>query len=265
MKVYISVDMEGICGTTSWDEVTKGKDGYHEAQQQMTAEVVAACEGALDAGATEIVVRDAHDTARNIIGSELPDNTTLIRGWSCHPYMMMQGLDSSFDAAFMIGYHTFAGGEKNPLAHTMNTTHNSSLLINGTLGSEFLINYYTALLEGVPVIFVSGDLELCEHAREYLPEVTSVAVKTGSGESTTNMHPKAALATIKSGAADALANGIRRPDPLPNLFDITLNFNNHKDAYKTSFYPGAELQSPRVVSFSSTNYFDVLRFFLFNL
>lgn len=265
MKVYISADMEGICGTTSWDEVTKGKDGYQEAQQQMTWEVVAACEGALEAGAAEIVVRDAHDTARNIIASQLPENTTIIRGWSRHPYMMMQGLDHSFDAVFMIGYHAFAGGGRNPLAHTMNTTHNSSLLINGNLASEFLVNHYTALLEGVPVVFITGDLELCEHAREYLPAVTSVAVKTGSGESTTNMHPKAALAAIKNGARDALSGEIEKPGKLPEQFEITLNFNNHMDAFKTSFYPGAELQAPRVVTFTSADYFNVLRFFLFNL
>ena len=265
MKVYISADMEGVCGTTSWDDVTSGKDGYQEARHQMTAEVTAACEGALEAGATEIVVRDAHDAARNIIASELPEKITLIRGWSRHPYMMMQVLDRTFDAAFMIGYHTFAGGGGNPLAHTMNTTHNSSLLINGGLASEFLINHYTALLEGVPVVFLTGDLELCRHAREHLPSITTVAVKTGSGESTSNMHPKAALAAIKKGAKDALSAGIPKPVPLPQRFEITLNFTNHKDAFKTSFYPGAELQSPRVVGFTADDYFDVLRFFLFNL
>ena len=67
MKIYISVDIEGICGTTHWDEVTRGKEEYPEFQKQMTAEVVAACEGAIKAGASDIVINDAHDSARNII------------------------------------------------------------------------------------------------------------------------------------------------------------------------------------------------------
>lgn len=263
MKVYISVDMEGICGTTSWSEVTKGNSDYEAARRQMTAETVAACNGAKRAGATEIMVRDAHDSACNIIADELPEDVTLIRGWSRHPYCMMQELDRTFDASLMIGYHTFAGGEGNPLSHTMNTVHNASVIINGELASEFLINYYTSLLEKVPVVFISGDQELCYHAREYAPDMTAVAVKSGSGDSTVNLHPKQALKSIEEGVEKAL-NDIPGAAKLPDHFDVTLNYNNHKDAYKASFYPGAKLSDARSVHFSSKDYFEVLRFFLFN-
>lgn len=266
MKVFISVDMEGICGANDWSDVTKDNSDYRQIQKQMTAETVAACNGAIDGGATEIVVRDAHDSARNIIASELPHNTTLIRGWSRHPYMMMQGLDSSFDCALMIGYHTFAGGAGNPLAHTMNTGTNSSLLLNGKLASEFTINYYTALYEKVPVLFVSGDEELCNHAKETDPGITATAVKSGIGDSTINLHPDKALAAIESGVREALTKGKgHSPAELPDLFEATLHFTNHKDAYKTSFYPGVDLTSPRTAVFRAADYFDVLRFFLFNL
>jgi D-amino peptidase len=262
MKVYISVDMEGICGTTSWDEVTKGNPDYEAARKQMTAETVAACEGAKKAGATEIIVRDAHDSAQNIIAGELPEDVTLVRGWSRHPYCMMQELDRTFDASLMVGYHTFAGGEGNPLSHTMNSVNNSSVIINGKFASEFLINYYTSLLEKVPVVFVSGDQELCYHAREYAPEITAVAVKSGTGDSTVNLHPKQALNSIEEGVQKALSD-LPAADKLPGHFDVTLNYNNHKDAYKASFFPGASLSEPRSVLFRSKDYFEVLRFFLF--
>ncbi|MBC8401034.1 MAG: M55 family metallopeptidase, partial [Candidatus Marinimicrobia bacterium] len=98
MKIYISADMEGICGSTNWDEANKDKGDYREFQQQMTAEVVAACEGALAVGADEIMIKDAHATGRNIIAAELPPKTQLIRGWSGHPYSMVQELDESFAA-----------------------------------------------------------------------------------------------------------------------------------------------------------------------
>ena len=96
MKVYISMDIEGITGITHWDEATKNKADYRVFQEQMTDEVVAACEGALNAGATEIFVKDAHDTGRNIITSRLPEEAIMIRGWSGHPFCMLQELDETF-------------------------------------------------------------------------------------------------------------------------------------------------------------------------
>src|SRR5512133_1123253 len=109
MKVYISADIEGITGTTVWDETEKKHPDYAEFQQQMTAEVSAACESCIQAGAEEVWVKDAHDSARNILAAQLPPQTRLLRGWSGHPYLMMEGLDSSFQAALMIGYHSRAG------------------------------------------------------------------------------------------------------------------------------------------------------------
>src|SRR5512142_1232397 len=106
MKVYISADIEGITGTTHWDETEKKHADYAEFREQMTAEVVAACEGALAAGASEIWVKDAHDSARNIIAGRLPREARLLRGWSGHPYLMMDQLDKTFQACLMIGYHS---------------------------------------------------------------------------------------------------------------------------------------------------------------
>ena len=90
MKIYISADIEGVTGVTHWDETDLTKGEYNQFREQMTAEVVAACEGALEAGATEIWVKDAHDSARNIIAAKLPQAAKLIRGWSGHPFIMVQ-------------------------------------------------------------------------------------------------------------------------------------------------------------------------------
>ena len=102
MKIYISADIEGITGVAHWDEATNDKPEFSEFQKQMTAEIKAACEGAFSAGATEIYVKDAHGTARNILASELPQEVKLIRGWSEHPFSMVQELDETFDTAMMI-------------------------------------------------------------------------------------------------------------------------------------------------------------------
>lgn len=266
MKIYLSVDIEGVCGTTTWAEVTRGNAEYLEFQRQMTREVSAACEGAFQAGATEIVIKDAHSTACNIIAEDLPENTVLIRGWSRHPYMMMQELDNTFDGALMLGYHSFAGGGGNPLAHTMSNAIISSLDINGQPASEFLINYYTAMLEKVPVLFISGDQEVCDHAAEIVPGIGTVAVKTGLGSSTINIHPKNAAEMIKNGVCRALSGSSwGYLQELPEKFKITISYTNNQDSYKAAFYPGVKLISPRTISFESDNYFDVLRLFLFTL
>ncbi len=136
MKVYISADIEGTAGITNWEEAEKPHATYQEFRARMTDEVVAACEGAIEAGAKEILVKDAHDSGRNIIAARLPDCARLIRGWSGHPFSMVQELDESFDALLFVGYHAKAGSDDNPLAHTLRLRI-AHLAINGEIASDF--------------------------------------------------------------------------------------------------------------------------------
>ena len=179
--------------------------------------------------------------------------------------MMMQELDSSFDAAMMIGYHSFAGGDGNPLSHTMSTKI-SQLTINGQQTSEFLINWYTAMYEKVPVIFISGDLQLCDHAAAVVPAITTAAVKSGTGASTNNIHPHVAVDKIFEGACNALSADMNNClVDLPSRFSVSITYSSNMDAYKCGFYPGARLITPNQIIFESDDYFDILRFFLFTL
>ena len=143
MKVFISVDIEGCAGITHWDEATKTHADYAEFREQMTREAVAAIEGAQIAGATDILVKDAHSSGRNLITSMLPENVRLVRSWAGHPLCMVQELDESFDAVMMIGYHSAAGSEGNSLAHTLSLDA-SEIRINGNRASEFIIHAYAA-------------------------------------------------------------------------------------------------------------------------
>ena len=115
MKIYISADIEGTTGITHWDEADRTKSDYKAFRSQMTAEVKAACEGANEAGAKKIFIKDAHASARNLIVSELPENIRVIREWSGHPFSMMQSIDDSFNAAIFTGYHSGAGSDANTL------------------------------------------------------------------------------------------------------------------------------------------------------
>ena len=263
MKVYISADIEGITGITHWDETSKNKADYRVFQEQMTDEVVAACEGALNAGATEIFVKDAHGTGRNIITSRLPEEAKIIRGWSGHPFCMLQELDETFYAAMLVGYHSRAGSDSNPLAHSF-SMHIDYININDIFASEFLLHTYAAALVDVPVVFVSGDEGLCRDVSALNERIRTVAVNSGIGNSTISIHPKLAVRKIKEGVETALkGNVVLCKISMPERLNIEIRYKDHSKAYRASFYPGATRAGTHTVAFETTDYFEILRMLLF--
>jgi D-amino peptidase len=265
MKVYISVDIEGVAGSTHWDETEIGKEGYQEFREQMTVEAAAACEGALNAGATEILVKDAHWSARNIYPERLPEEARLIRGWNGEPFSMIQGLDGSFDAAAMVGYHSGAGAGGNPLAHTM-TDLDTKILINGELTSEYLLHRNAAAMRGVPVVFLAGDKNLCDTAMATNRAVHTVATKDGAGGSTTSIHPMAAAKQIRGGMEAALRDEAARVLPtLAEHFEMEVWFGKIEDAYLASHFPGASLHDPHCVVMETDDYYEIGRMLHFVL
>jgi len=265
MKVFLTADIEGITGTTHWDETDKKHADYAEFREQMTAEVVAACEGALAAGATEIWVKDAHASGRNLIAAKLPREVRLHRGWSGHPFGMVEGLDASFQALLFVGYHSRAGSSASPLSHTISGAP-IYIRLNERYTSEFLIYSYVAGLVGVPAVFLAGDAGLCEDARSLIPAMETVAVKEGAGSSTVNIHPQLAVERIRAGVERALRGDRSRClVPMPPHFVAAIGYKDHFNAYTHSFYPGARQVAANAIQFESDDYFEVLRFFSFVL
>jgi D-amino peptidase len=263
MKIYITADIEGITGAAHWDETDKKNADYAEFREQMTAEVAAACEGALNAGADEIWVKDAHWTGRNILPSKLPRQVRLVREWSGHPFEMMQELDKTFYAALAIGYHSRAASSASPLAHTMNTNV-TYMKINGQYAAEFMISAYTAGLVGVPMVFISGDAGVCQEAQALIPGLSTVPVMQGMGSSTISIHPQLAVEQIRIGVEKALKGEVAKCRlQMPSHFSVEVRYRNHASAYHASFFPGVTLKEPHTVQFEADNYFEVLRFFGF--
>jgi D-amino peptidase len=259
MKIYISADIEGIAGISHWDEAHKTHATYQEFRAEMTEEVVAACEGAMGAGAKEILIKDAHDTGRNIIAGRLPECARLIRGWSGHPLAMIQELDETFAALVFVGYHSKAGSQDNPLAHTL-TRQIAGLRINGQLCSEFRMHSYAAALYGVPVVFISGDKGICAEARELVQSIETVAVSEGRGASTISIQPALAQRLIRDGVGASLKRDLStRRIKLPESFVLEVTFTNPVDAYRKSWYPGARQSGPQTVQFESKDYFEIMR------
>lgn len=263
MKVFISADMEGVAAVASREEVTKGEADYTPAQRQMTNEVVAACEGALAAGATEVWIKDAHWTGRNIDPERLPPQARLVRGWSGHPFSMVQGLDSGFAGVMMVGYHSAAGRGGNPLAHTLSGRLIGKIEINGEVASEFLIYSYAAAMVGVPVWVLTGDGDLCREALRRNETLRTVAVFEGQGASIVALPPLEATARIRREAETAVRERKGRVLPLAERFDTRVEFKDPTEAFRRSFYPGARLEDHRAVRFETPDYFEVLRFLQF--
>lgn len=259
MKVFISADIEGTAGITAWDEAKKGHPEYEEFREYMTDELVAACEGAKAAGAKEIVVKDAHSTARNLILSKLPAYVRIVRGWSGHPDLMMFGIDNSFSAALYTGYHNKAGTDTNPLAHTLTGTV-SRLLINGEVASEFTLNALCAARYGVPSAFLSGDAGMCAEAKAIAPGIGTVATSEGFGPATRSLTPKAAVAAIREGVEKALSGDLKACLPkLADNFELIVEYTTPIEAYRGSWYPGVEHVAARTLRFEAKDFFEIQR------
>jgi D-amino peptidase len=264
MRVFVSADIEGVAGIAAWEEAQKGHGAYPEFRRQMQAEVRAACEGALAAGATAITVKDAHGSARNLVGAELPRPTRLVRGWSGHPMGMVQELDASYDACVFVGYHGRAGAGGNPLAHTMSSRRVALVRLDGEPASEYRIHALAAATRGVPVVFVSGDATLCEEVGRTQPATRTFATKWGEGASQQSLHPEEACDGIREGVREALA-GDRSAAllPVPSRSRLEVVFRDPALAYARSFYPGAKQQDPQTVALEADDYFEVLRALIF--
>ncbi len=264
--IFLSCDIEGTCGIAHWSETDESQAGYRYFQEQMTLEAAAACEGAVAAGADRVLVKDAHSTARNLIPRRLPRQAVCNRDWSGGLCSMMHGVDTpGVLAAMMTGYHSAAGCNGNPLAHTMNR-QNEQVLLNGERMSEFHMNALTAGYYGVPVVFLSGDKQLCDWAGAWIPGITTVAVSEGCGGSSTSIHPDLALERIREGVRSALSGDYRAcAVPMPERFTMQIQFRDHRRAYSGAFYPGASSVGDKAVEFTSDNWLDMLRFVHFVL
>lgn len=264
MRVFVSVDIEGVVGPTAWNEARWGDPEYRPHRDQMAREARAACEAALAAGATEVLVKDAHGQARNLLPADLPRPARLVRSYNGHPFAMVQGLDERFDAAVFVGYHAAGGSGGNPLAHTISSRRLQRVLVDGQPVSETRIHAWAAGLVGVPVVAVCGDAALCAEVEGYGAGIATAAVREGDGASSTGLHPDEAVELVRATVAGALAaDPLPAPLAPPDRCRLEVEYVDQAAAYARSWYPGAELVSPRVVGLDVDGWFEALRALVF--
>lgn len=260
-KVFISVDMEGISGVVNWEEVDRNGKDYDYFRRLMTKEASAAVEGALAAGAGEIVVRDSHGLARNILPEELHPAALLLRDWSGGFKGMMEGIDETFAAAIFIGYHAKAGTPHATLEHTMSGTV-TDLTMNGVSLPEAGLNALIAGHYNVPVVFVAGDKAICQQVKELLGNVETVAVKEGVGNAALCLHPEVARDRIRQGVTRALENlATYKPYKLKPPYTMVLKLKREEVVHEKSLYPGAKRTGDWELTFTSNDLLEVVKAF----
>ncbi len=264
MNVYMSCDMEGTAGICSWKQCDPG-DAYEYPvfRRYMTREVGAAIEGARQGGAAALIVNDAHWSMRNLLLDELPaaGDLRVISG-APKPWSMMQGLNSSVDAAFFTGYHAKAG-DCATLAHTFSEAI-YSVAVNGKPCSEATLNAALAGSYGVPVVLITGDRTIVSEVVRELPWAVGVAVKDAIGFSAVNsLTPQAACDAIRAGAREAMGRIAQaRPFVFDSPFELTLETAGVEHADFIELMPGFKRIGGRAVRFESREYPALLQAFI---
>ena len=262
MRVYVSVDMEGVTGLTDPEEMHAGGRGYERGCELMTADANAAVEGAFAAGAEAVLVNDAHGSTKNLRIDLLDPRATLIRGPG-KPMRMAQGLTADFQAACFVGYHARAGVPHGVLNHTWMGKEIQNVYLNGEIcGETRLVAAFAGFL-GVPVVLVTGDEAVCEEARELLGDVETVAVKKGIDKFAAELlPPSAAQAAIREATARALGRlADFRPYVLDPPYTLAVEWNSTAIAAGCAIIPGTRQTGPRHTEFSTDDYHEIMALF----
>lgn len=257
LKVFISVDMEGLAGVVTGSDVSASGPDYAHFREIMAGETNVAVAAAFAAGATEVVVRDSHGTKQNLRPSDVDTRARLLRGQGTGPKNMMEGIDETFHAVVFIGYHAKAGTPNAILEHTSNGNV-IDFSINGVSLPEGGYNALVAGLYKVPVIFASGDRALTEQLRALLGPIETVAVKEEiGGEASLGLSPADARAAIGRGVTRALQRRSElKPYVLTAPYTMTLKVKQEKPLYK-----GAERIGAGTSRFTSPDLLEILNAF----
>jgi len=263
MRVYISVDMEGVAGVVHEDQTNpldpRCAPEYARFRKLMTAEANAAIQGAVDAGATRILVNDSHWTMRNLLAEELHEEAELVSGGP-KPRSMMEGIDAGFDAALCIGYHARAGTRSAVLDHTY-TDRLIDVRLNGRSVGELGLNAALAGVFDVPVVLVSGDSALATEAHDLLgDDVATVIVKEAVGRhAARSLAPAVACRRIREAATKVLKRKRLKPFTVEAPITLEADFSKTVEADMAELVPGTIRTSGRTVAFSHDDYREVFR------
>ena len=263
-KVLISVDMEGITGVVTAEQLAPAGFEYARFREFMTAEALAAVEAAKESGAGEIVVVDAHGNGQNLLIERFPADVRVIRSWP-RPLMMMEGIDSSFSAAVFIGYHSATTNSRGVRAHTISSANLAAVEINGIAVGESGINAAIAGHFGVPVVAISGDDAAVAEAQQLIGPIEGAIVKKAlSFHSANTLTPQAGLVLIREKVKAGLSRRASlRPYVVRGPIRLDITFKSYTPAEIVAYLPGIQRLTAHSIRFTGRDMIEVSRFIEF--
>lgn len=264
LKIYISVDMEGVVGTVTEDQLGPSGFEYGRFREFMTREALAAVNAAKEAGATDILVSDSHGNGENLLIEMFPKDVRIIRSWPRH-LAMMAGIDSTFDAVMFIGYHASTNNLKGVRAHTFSSVRLTRVALNGTTVTEGAFNAAIAGHFGVPVVMVSGDDAAIEEVRSLVGNIEAAETKkTLSFHSANTITPEASYELIGQKVRAALRR-LKDFKPLKMKTPVTLevSFKSYRPAEVLSYLRNIDRYDSHSIRFRGSDMVEVSDFMEF--
>jgi D-amino peptidase len=259
-RIFISVDMEGIGGVVSDEQLSAKGFEYASFRELMTAEANAAIAAAREAGAVEFVVADSHGNFQNLLVDKLPADVQLVRGGP-RPYGMLQGLDASFDGAIFIGYHSSTTNPEGVRAHTFSSARLADVRLNGVSVTEGAWNAAFAAELGVPVLAVSGDEAAVKEIQSLVTGVEGAVVKWPYGfHAARVLSPEASRQAIR----DAVKRGMTRRASIGlfrvrNPIEVELRFKNYRPAEVLAWLPLFKRTDSHTIRYSAKDMAEAMR------
>lgn len=262
MRVLISADIEGIGSVVRSEHSSVQGREYAQARRLMTEEVNAAVRGACDAGATDVLVVDAHNVGLNLVPEALDERARLVMG-SPRPLAMMEGVDRGVDAACFVGYHGMAGTADAAIAHIFHSRV-AELKFNGLKVGEIGLNALLAGVFNVPVVMVAGDAAACREARELIPGIECAVVKESIGAyAGICLHPARCRERIHGAVTRALG---RLPDFAPLKLEegpvtMEMRFTTASSVDRALRLPGTERTAGDALVYRAPDYLTAFKAF----
>jgi len=263
-KLLISVDMEGVAGVVTGEQLSPDGFEYQRFRRFMTDELLACIHAAREAGAGEILVADAHGNGQNLLIEDLPDDIQVIRSWP-RELGMVHGIDESFDGVIFLGYHAGTSNPDGVRAHTMSSANITGVQLNGMEVPEAGFNAAIAGHFGVPVIMISGDDAIIREAQAQLGDVEGAVVKWAQGfHSARTLTPAAAREAIREKTRAAIARIDEfRPFELQTPIQFDLSLKHYRPVELLGYLPGVERTSAHSIRFTGADMVELSRFFQF--
>ncbi|WP_410657715.1 M55 family metallopeptidase [Amycolatopsis sp. lyj-112] len=259
MRIMISADMEGATGVTWTEDVIPGTEQWQRFRRLFTGDVNATIAGLFDAGATDVLVNEAHSSQRNLLLEDLDGRARMLTGRH-KPLSMMQGIDSGMDGVVFLGYHAGAGFD-GVLSHTYLENQITGVWLDDVPASEGRLNAAMAAEYGVPVLVVSGDDKACDDARDYAPEAEMVTVKECVSRYAAICLPPARTAELLASAAADAMNRAGRVERFTTPHRIEVEFDASHLAQAAAVIPTVEQIGVRKVGFDAADMTEAMKAF----